>query len=168
MTIILIQGILKCANNGRSMLHTISLNNSIEVFRYLVANADKSDLNELLEIKSNSGGTCCHEVVNNLDSISITEGLTKLLVKTSWLETDKSGYSSLHYAAQAGNIKAFKLLLESYSFDENELCMATQEGLTPLHLCYKEKHEVMIQFLLSLPNIDSSRLDKYGRKPIDL
>ena len=106
--------------------------------------------------------------MNNLEAYSIVERLTKLLKKSSWLEKDKSGYTALHYAAQAGNVKCFKLLVDSYNFEPDELCIATGEGLTPLHLSYKERQHSIIQYMLSLTVIDCNRLDKYGRKPIDL
>ena len=159
-------GIFIPGNNGRTILHTICVNASTDIYGFLVDNLSKDDFIRLAEVEDNSGGTCCHEIVIENGAIEILKSLLSILPYDSWIKPDKTGYTSLHYACESGLLNHFELILEHHQFDSDVFNMRTNEGLTLLHIATKNKHTHLVNFLKDF--VDSTALDKYNRLYTDL
>ena len=58
-------GIFIPGYNGRTILHTICVNASTDIYQFLMKNLSESDIIQMAKLEDNSGGTCCHEIVIN-------------------------------------------------------------------------------------------------------
>lgn len=119
----------------------------------------------LIALDSNSKTTCGHDLMCNLDCDKIIRLLVNRTDEKFWSKSDTGGFTAVHHASMCGNVEGLKTLLNSFSLSLN--CQ-TDEGLTPLHLAYKEGKTDMVKFLLSKEAVNSDVTDKYGRKPVDL
>jgi len=159
-------GIFVPGYNGRTILHTICVNASTDIYGFLVGNLPKDDIIRLAQIEDNSGGTCCHEIVIKDGAIEILKSLLSILPRDSWIKPDKTGYTSLHYACESGLLNHFESILDIHQLDSDVFNMRTNEGLTLLHIAAKNKHIHLVNFLEQF--VDSSALDKYNRLYTDL
>ena len=159
-------GIFVPGYNGRTILHTICVNASTDIFQFLEKNISKDDIIQMAKLEDNSGGTCCHEIVINSDGTEILKSLLSILPNDSWTKPDKTGYSSVHYACESGLLEHLKLLLEILQFDSKVCNMRTNEGLTLLHIAAKNKHVDVLNFLKEF--VDCDAIDKYNRLYTDL
>ena len=101
----------------------------------------------------------------NLDCGKVIGLLVNRTDENFWSKSDTGGFTAVHHASMCGNVEGLKILLDSYNLSLN--CQ-TDEGLTPLHLAYKEGKSDTVKFLLSKETVSSDVTDKYGRKPVDL
>lgn len=159
-------GIFIPGYNGRTILHTICVNASTDIYDFLMKNYSKDDIIQMARVEDNSGGTCCHEIVINNDGTEILKSLLAILPFDCWTKPDKTGYTSVHYACESGILEHLKLLLEIHQYDSNVLNMRTNEGLTLLHIAAKNKHVHVVNFLKEF--VDCNALDKYNRLYTDL
>ena len=159
-------GIFVPGYNGRTILHTICVNASTDIFQFLEKNISKDDIIQMAKLEDNSGGTCCHEIVINSDGTEILKSLLSILPNDNWTKPDKTGYTSVHYACESGLLEHLKLLLEILQFDSKVCNMRTNEGLTLLHIAAKNKHVQVVNFLKEF--VDCDVLDKYNRLYTDL
>ena len=159
-------GIFVPGYNGRTILHTICVNASTDIYGFLVGNLPIDDIIRLAQIEDNSGGTCCHEIVIKDGAIEILKSLLSILPRDSWIKPDKTGYTSLHYACESGLLNHFESILDIHQLDSDVFNMRTNEGLTLLHIAAKNKHIHLVNFLEQF--VDSSALDKYNRLYTDL
>lgn len=159
-------GIFVPGYNGRTILHTICVNASTDIFQFLEKNISKDDIIQMTKLEDNSGGTCCHEIVINSDGTEILKSLLSILPNDNWTKPDKTGYTSVHYACESGLLEHLKLLLGILQFDSKVCNMRTNEGLTLLHIAAKNKHVQVVTFLKEF--VDCDALDKYNRLYTDL
>ena len=139
---------------------------------YLLNHDDREAIDSLIAIKSNSATNCCHDLLANGDnddsSVEMVQMMIERVPRQMWSASDSGGFTPLHHAALAGNNTAIKALVAKYGEEELSLNCQTHEGLTPLHLAYKEKQATTVELLLSLPSVNTALVDKYGRLPITL
>lgn len=87
----------------------------------------------------------------------------------------KSGYSStiqlvpddppLYRACEKGNLRMAKIAVEEHGDDVN---LADNHGRTGLHWACTNNHEHMVEWLLTLPNINVNAVDKDLLTPIHI
>ena len=159
-------GIFVPGYNGRTILHTICVNASTDIYGFLEKDLSKDDIIEMAKLEDNSGGTCCHEIVIKSDGTEILKSLLSILPNDNWTKPDKTGYTSVHYACESGLLEHLKLLLEILQLDSKVCNMRTNEGLTLLHIAAKNKHVQVVNFLKEF--VDCDALDKYNRLYTDL
>lgn len=75
------------------------------------------------------------------------------------------GASPLHYAAQGGSVECVKLLLQ-YGAHLNIQCAT--HGMTPLMVAVWHRHLSLVEYLLTLPNINKEIIATVGAKAYDI
>ena len=103
----------------------------------------------------------------NKDGEEMIQVLSNRVPIELWKSIDLGGFTPLHHGAMAGNTNGLKFLMSKYG-DSLPWNGQTNEGLTPLHLAYKEGNLETVDLLLSYSSVDINITDKYGRLPIEL
>ena len=105
--------------------------------------------------------------MSNKDGQEVVKILSNRVPIEMWKSIDLGGFTPLHHGAMAGNTKGLKFLISKFG-DALPWNGQTNEGLTPLHLAYKEGNFETVELLLLYSSVDSNITDKYGRLPIEL
>lgn len=71
----------------------------------------------------------------------------------------------LHIAASLAKLEDFKLILSKFALDPNSTC--AQDGSTPLHVATKLNRADIVEFLLSLKDINDTIKDNDGLTAVD-
>lgn len=148
--------IFKRSKNGRTALHVAALHGHLDIVRNLVNSG--FDLNVI----DNCGNMSLHEAVLG-GSIEVCEYLINTQKAENCKSLNKLGFGILHLAASVGHINIIQYLLTALSIDIN---ITSFNNLTPLHCAAKNKHENVVDFLISL-GADVNMKDSYNRTPMD-
>ena len=105
--------------------------------------------------------------MSNKDDQEMIKTLSNRVPMEMWKSKDLGGFTPLHHGAMAGNTKGLKFLMSKYG-DVLPWNGQTNEGLTPLHLAYKEGNFETVDLLLTFSSVDFNITDKYGRLPVEL
>jgi ankyrin repeat protein len=144
-------------NNGRNVLHWAIIVGMMNAFELAL----KKDRN-LLTVPDRQGMTPLH--------YSAQEGeyrATRILLSLGASSTDKEvfGQTPLHLAAAKGHIRILKALI-AYLPTPSAVNEKDSMGWTALHRAVASGNDVLVKYLVTLENVDLSKVDRHGRAAI--
>ncbi|XP_068206432.1 uncharacterized protein [Palaemon carinicauda] len=141
---------------GKTPLHLAAEGLHLECCKALLEISDKK-----INLKDNSGYT---PLLLSISSGDISYEVTKLLIEHSGnlKIITRSKQTAVHIAAEKGNVKTMKLLLET---DKSNLNSKDSEKATPLHLAAKNGHVLVCQELIDI-GANNGAKDSKGYTPL--